>query len=389
MGGSAETSSSGTARQLSSNEFRDVIGPFASGVTIITVAHDGKPYGTTASAVSSLSLEPPMVLICMNKASTTGQAIAAAGSFAINVLNEEQDALARRFATKDPDKFSGTPVTTGPHGQPLLGDALATIECQVVEDVTGGTHTVFLGEVRSATSQEGSPLAYFRGEFGRLELARDRPIYEMIRERLLARELPVGRQLELPELAQGLQVPAGALYYALGRLSSEGMLERTGAGDFLVPPVTVETLDGAVDATCAIELGAVDMTIGRVPPAEVAGWREEMEAFARHVERGHYIDIDTSLDANTRFHETLIRFTGSEALLVSHRRVALPGILARAFQPRISETETDVAYGQDHRDIVDAFEAGDAPATRQAILRHGDRIKKAFRAGLAATGPVL
>jgi flavin reductase (DIM6/NTAB) family NADH-FMN oxidoreductase RutF/DNA-binding GntR family transcriptional regulator len=379
----------GASRQLSSNEFRDVIGRFASGVTVITVNHDERPHGTTASAVSSLSLEPPMVLICMNKASSTGQAITASRAFAINILNAEQDSLARRFATKGLDKFAGTPVTTGPHGQPLLADALATIECEVVEEVTGGTHTVFLGEVRSATSHEGSPLAYFRGEFGRLELSRDRPIYDMIRERLLARELPVGRQLELPELAQGLEVPAGALYYALGRLSSEGMLERTGGGGFLVPPVTVATLDGAVDATCAMELGAVDMAIGRVDSDRLSRWREEMQAFASHVELGHFIDIDTSLDANTRFHETLIGFTGSESLLISYRRVALPGILARAFEPRISETETDVAYGHDHRDIVDAFEAGDAPATRQAILRHGERIKKAFRAGLAATGAAL
>jgi flavin reductase (DIM6/NTAB) family NADH-FMN oxidoreductase RutF/DNA-binding GntR family transcriptional regulator len=384
-----DTNQSGSSRRLSSSEFRDVIGHFASGVTVITVTHDDKPHGTTASAVSSLSLEPPMVLICMNKASSTGQAISSARAFAINILNEEQSALAQRFATKVPDKFAGTPVTTGPHGQPLLSDALATIECEVVEDVSGGTHTVFLGEVRSATSNEGSPLAYFRGEFGRLEIARDRPIYEMIRERLLARELPVGRQLELSELAQGLDVPAGALYYALGRLSSEGMLARTGSGGFHVPPVTVATLDGAVDASCAIELGAVDMSIGRVAPADLARWRHEMEAFASHVALGHYIDIDTSLDANTRFHETLVGFTGSESLLDLHRRVALPGILARAFEPRISETQTDVAYGQDHRDIVDAFSDGDAPSTRQAILRHGERIKQAFRAGLAETGAVL
>jgi len=379
----------GVSRPLSSEEFRDVIGHFASGVTVVTVAHAGKSYGTTANAVSSLSLEPPMVLICINKTSSTAQAITASHAFAINILNEEQHALARNFATKNPDKFEGVLVTTGAFGQPLLGDALATIECEVVEEVTGGTHTVFLAAVRSATSHEGAPLAYFRGEFGRLEVTRDRPIYVMIRERLLARELPVGRQLELPELAQGLDVPAGALYYALGRLSSEGMLERTGTGRFVVPPVTAQSLDGAVDATCAIELGAVDMTIGRVPAEDLARWREQMETFAAHVQPGHFIDIDTSLDANTRFHETLVGFTGSESLLDLHRRAGLPGILARAFEPHISRSETDKAYGEDHRDIVDAVEAGDAEAARRAIVRHGERIKTAFRAGLAETGAVL
>src|ERR1700674_171452 len=94
-------------RNLTPEEFRDVIGRFASGVTVITTVHDGIPYGTTASAVRSLSLEPPMLLICMNQQSSTGQAIAAAGHFAVNILAEEQPDAAARFATKSPDKFHG------------------------------------------------------------------------------------------------------------------------------------------------------------------------------------------------------------------------------------------------------------------------------------------
>jgi flavin reductase (DIM6/NTAB) family NADH-FMN oxidoreductase RutF len=157
---------------VSAEDFRGVIGRFASGVTVITTARDGERFGTTASAVSSLSLEPPMVLICMNRSSSTGAAVADSGRFAINILGEGQEELARRFATKDPDKFAGADIEPGPHGQPLLAGALATIECDVVDEVSGGTHTVFLGEVRSAASVEGSPLAYFRGEFSRLREAR-------------------------------------------------------------------------------------------------------------------------------------------------------------------------------------------------------------------------
>jgi flavin reductase (DIM6/NTAB) family NADH-FMN oxidoreductase RutF len=85
-----------TMRRLDANEFRDVIGHFASGVTIITAVHEGQRYGTTASAVSSLSLEPPMLLVCLNKTSTTGQAIGAAGRFAVNILREDQPDLATR-----------------------------------------------------------------------------------------------------------------------------------------------------------------------------------------------------------------------------------------------------------------------------------------------------
>lgn len=159
-------------RRLSPDEFRDVIGHFASGVTVVTALHDGRPFGTTASAVTSLSLEPPMVLICMNRESETGQAIAASGRFAINVLGEDQAEAAVRFARKGADKFDGVPVTPGEWGEPLLHEALATLECRVSEQTTGGTHHVFLAEVDRASARGGAPLAYYRGQFGRLELSR-------------------------------------------------------------------------------------------------------------------------------------------------------------------------------------------------------------------------
>jgi flavin reductase (DIM6/NTAB) family NADH-FMN oxidoreductase RutF len=167
---SREAPAAGAPRALTSGEFRDVIGHFATGVTVITVLHDDAPLGTTASAVCSLSLEPPMVVICMNETSATGQAVGEAGSFAINILSDAQQDLARRFASKAADKFEGVPMATGPFGQPLLEASLAQLECRVVETVTGGTHVVFLAEVLGATAGVGAPLAYFRGRFGRLDL---------------------------------------------------------------------------------------------------------------------------------------------------------------------------------------------------------------------------
>ena len=160
------------ARSLTSDEFRDVISNFASGVTVVTVMHDGRVYGTTASAVTSLSLEPPMLLICMSKQSETGRAVSAAGRFAVNILGANQADLAERFAQKGGDKFAGVRVTPGKWGEPLFEDALATLECLVAEETTGGTHYVFLAEVESGSAGGGTPLTYFRGQFGRLELTR-------------------------------------------------------------------------------------------------------------------------------------------------------------------------------------------------------------------------
>src|SRR5690349_2027201 len=160
------------ARSLSSDEFREVISHFASGVTVITALHDGRPYGTTASAVTSLSLEPPMLLVCMNKRSETGRAVAQSKHFGVNILGADQVDLAERFAQKGGDKFAGVPVAPGKWGEPLFEEALATLECHVAEETTGGTHYVFLAEVESGAARGGAPLAYFRGEFGRLELTR-------------------------------------------------------------------------------------------------------------------------------------------------------------------------------------------------------------------------
>jgi flavin reductase (DIM6/NTAB) family NADH-FMN oxidoreductase RutF len=156
------------ARSLSPEEFRDVMGHFASGVTVITVLHEGRPYGTTASAVTSLSLDPPMLLICMNKESETGRAVAAAGHFAVNILGAGQVDLATQFARKGGDKFAGVPTSPGRWGEPLFDEAVATLECSVAEQTAVATHYVFMAAVESAAARGGAPLAYFRGRFGRL-----------------------------------------------------------------------------------------------------------------------------------------------------------------------------------------------------------------------------
>lgn len=167
----ATQSPAAATRSLSSEEFREVIGHFASGVTVITAVSGDQRAGTTASAVCSLSMDPPMVLVCMNRSSETGMIIDRSRSFAINILCEDQEELASHFARKAPDKFASVAATTGDFGQPLLDAALAHLECAVTECVTAGTHTVFLAEVRSATAHPGTPLAYFRGKFGRLDFS--------------------------------------------------------------------------------------------------------------------------------------------------------------------------------------------------------------------------
>jgi 4-nitrophenol 2-monooxygenase / 4-nitrocatechol 4-monooxygenase, reductase component len=148
-------------------EFRGLIGKFATGVTVVTTCDDGVPYGTTASAVTSVSLEPPTLLICMNRSSDTGQAITRSGHFAVNVLSEAQALLAQTFAKKGSD-FGPHPFDAGRRGAPLLVGTVASFECHVTTTVDAGTHTIIVGEVESASGRDGMPLAYFCGKFGRV-----------------------------------------------------------------------------------------------------------------------------------------------------------------------------------------------------------------------------
>ncbi|EFH87573.1 flavin reductase family protein [Ktedonobacter racemifer] len=134
------------SRLVDQERFRGVMSRFASGVSIITTRNAGVDYGLTASAVTSLSL----LLICLNKASNTRDAIAEAQAFAVNILREDQSELARRFATSQPGKFEGQNISYGELGVPLLDNMLATMECRVVEIVSGGTHSIFLAEVQTA-----------------------------------------------------------------------------------------------------------------------------------------------------------------------------------------------------------------------------------------------
>lgn len=149
--------------------FRQAMGHFASGVTVITTEHDGQLYGMTVSSFASLSLKPPLVLICVDSTVKCHDAIAGSGCFVVNILTKEQEHLSRRFATRDIDKFVGVALRDGLLGVPLLDGALASIECRLHQTLPGGDHTIFIGEVLDAVVREGSPLLYYRRGYHELK----------------------------------------------------------------------------------------------------------------------------------------------------------------------------------------------------------------------------
>ncbi len=150
-------------------EFRHVLGHFASGVTIITTTDgENRPTGLTASAFTSVSLDPPLILVCVDHKSQTYPFLLDRGRFAVNILSTEQAEHSRRFATTRLDKFDTVPHTLSPLGLPLLAGALAHLECTTVSTHVAGDHTIFVGRVESAATGPGDPLLYFRGRYGRL-----------------------------------------------------------------------------------------------------------------------------------------------------------------------------------------------------------------------------
>ncbi len=158
---------------ISPDEFRHVLSHFASGVTVVTTWDaDGRPTGLTASAFTSVSLEPPLILICVDHKAESYPALRANGRFAVNILAAEHEAVSRRFAVTSADKFDAVAYRPGPLGLPLLPEALAHLECRTVHVYPAGDHTIFVGEVEAARARDGEPLLYFRGDYTRLDQRR-------------------------------------------------------------------------------------------------------------------------------------------------------------------------------------------------------------------------
>jgi flavin reductase (DIM6/NTAB) family NADH-FMN oxidoreductase RutF len=149
---------------------RQVMGQFATGVTIVSLVNErGEPTGLTANALTSVSLDPPLILICVDKKSQSYPHFKQGAHFSVSVLSEKQEELSRRFARTDSEKFEGVPHHLGTTGAPIVDDALAYIECEVVDSFPGGDHTIFLGEVKESGMTEGLPLLFFRGAYRRLD----------------------------------------------------------------------------------------------------------------------------------------------------------------------------------------------------------------------------
>jgi flavin reductase (DIM6/NTAB) family NADH-FMN oxidoreductase RutF len=171
----AELERRGTARPLDlpsiePDLLRAVAGTFATGVTVVTTRSAAGLFGCTANAVTSLSLDPPLMLVCLDRSTNTHPQLLEARAFAINVIRYQAGAelLCRQFAGKAEDKFRGIAWRPGVTGCPILAASLSYLECELDGTYDGGDHTIFTGRVVRAEHFEGEPIVFYRGRFTRL-----------------------------------------------------------------------------------------------------------------------------------------------------------------------------------------------------------------------------
>ena len=144
------------------------MGHFATGVTVVTTRHGDQMYGMTANAVASLSLDPPLVLVAVDRRAQMHEALLGARFFAINILTEQQEELSRRFAMRGPKEWSDLAFSTAVTGAPIFEGALAYLDCLLSEVLPGGDHHIFTGEIVGGDTGSGRPLMYYGGKYVRL-----------------------------------------------------------------------------------------------------------------------------------------------------------------------------------------------------------------------------
>jgi flavin reductase len=164
-------------------EQRRIMGKFATGVTVVGTNTQSGPstpatstsgtsangtWGMTANAVTSLSLDPPLVLVAVEKTGQTGPYLKQSGCFSLSILAADQEAISQRFAGKGPRDFSGLATKTAVTGAPILRNCLGYVDCRVVEILPGGDHDIFIGEIVAGEARDGAPLVFYAGKYGRL-----------------------------------------------------------------------------------------------------------------------------------------------------------------------------------------------------------------------------
>jgi DNA-binding GntR family transcriptional regulator len=323
------------------------------------------------------------MLACVNNAVPTAAAIERSGRYTVNVLGQSHGDLAYQFASPGQDKFAGVPIDRGAGDVPRLAEAIASLECEVTEQVVGGTHSVFLGHVTSANAREGAPLTYFRGGFGRFEFERNDHAYERARDMVLSRVFAAGQVITVDELADNLDGDRARAFYALTRLAGDGLVRRDPERGYVIAPFDVRTSDDTFEARLAIELGVIDRVAGQADPSLLAVARHHLDTMSRYLVGDHFEDFHAYLDANYAFHESIVALSDNPLLIAAFGSLSIKNVMTRSFGVT---AQSSAAFLAVQRDLLEALENGDADAARAAARAYCDLAKARARQLLALTG---
>ncbi len=144
---------------------RRILGHFATGVTIVTTRAATESAGLTVNAFCSLSLDPPLILVAIDRRSFSYEFLKKAGCFAVNILAADQEDISRRFAIPGPKDFTDLAMITAVTGAPIFAEALAWLDCRVTNVVAGGDHDIFIAQIEAGETRQGEPLLYYRGQY--------------------------------------------------------------------------------------------------------------------------------------------------------------------------------------------------------------------------------
>jgi flavin reductase (DIM6/NTAB) family NADH-FMN oxidoreductase RutF len=156
---------------ITNEEFKASLGRFASGVTVVTTKDsNGNLHGLTVSAFSSVSMNPPLILVCILKKTGSYSAFEESKAFVVNILGESQQSVSNHFASHSDDKFSGQNYQLSENGLPILADCLVNLECSLKHSYDGGDHTIFVGQIEKAKTADGKPLIYWLGKYRQISV---------------------------------------------------------------------------------------------------------------------------------------------------------------------------------------------------------------------------
>ena len=249
-----------------------------------------------------------------------------------------------------------------------------------------GTHSIFVGRVVAATARDGRPLTYFRGGFGRFALAEEDAAYRNARDLVLRRSYVAGGTIDVDVLAEALEVETASAVYALTRLEADGLVRREVDRGYVVTAFDTRTSDATFDARLIIELGVIEQVVGSLDKFQLSRLRQRFEEMTQFLREDLFVDFDAYLDANYRFHETIVELAGNPLLTARFAELAIKQVMARSFG---ATPESSQQFLEVQRRIVEAFEDGDKESARDAARSYSAMAKERARELFALHGGEL